>query len=175
MSSVTVHPRARDSTVKCIVRERHNHSQDVCILLAHTLVNPVTHVIHQHTTPPSSASRELMPGTGPHLAARRPAKKIRTSHNENAGSTFAVVAAAIPEPTKSSDLGPRNLGSVHPFFHPPLRALFPPTNQVLYCVHERHEWPSRQSAVVDGTPRHHHARRRCGAVTTLHYLVFSLE
>ena len=41
-----------------------------CTLLAHTFVNPLAYIIHQHTTPPlsaSSASKELIPGTGPHF------------------------------------------------------------------------------------------------------------
>ena len=50
-SSVTVHPRARHSSEKCIVKERRDHSSlAVCALLAHALVKSLTEVIRQHTT-----------------------------------------------------------------------------------------------------------------------------
>ena len=82
--------------------------------------------------------------------------EVCCSHNQYASPAVAVVATAIPEPTRTNDLGPHNSGNVHPFFHPSFRALVDPHISFFSC--------SRKTCVTrsavrcrERIPRPHHS------------------
>ena len=48
------------------------------------------------------------------LVDREPAECFGARLNQNIGSTFSVILVAIPIPRETDDLGPHDMGSVHP-------------------------------------------------------------
>ena len=75
------------------------------------------------------------------LVDKEPAQYFRKSHNHFSDPTFTAVA---------TDLGPHDMGSVHPFIFATVHAFLQPTDQLHYCVHERYASPNRQPVVVSG-------------------------
>ena len=127
--SVTVPPRARHPTEKCIVEgERHNHSSlDVLhVVSARNYQSIDTCYPSAYHNPQLSIQGVLTRNWPTFLADGEPAQYFRASHNHHADPTIAVVTTAISKPTETNDLGPHNMGSVHPFFHPSLRGFFSP-------------------------------------------------
>ena len=117
-------------------------------LLTHALVTPLTQIFRQHTTATQLSIQGILTSNGPHfIKDREPAECFRTGLNQNTGSVLSVVAAAVPKPAETDDLGPHDVGSVHPFIYMPLRALCSP--QIRFFVElTKDVWPNRQFVVV---------------------------
>ena len=65
---------------------------------------------------------------------------------------FTVVTSAIPKSAETDDLGPHDMGSVHPLSTCPF-APFHPTDHLLYCVQDRCVWPIRQFVAAPPVPQ----------------------
>ena len=65
------------------------------------------------------------------------------------GTRTGVVTVAIPKPTETDDLGPHDMGSVHPVIHMSLRAFFNPRISLFVKFTQDVCGPIRQFVVED--------------------------
>ena len=114
----TVHRKGPDTTtvVLMFVRCTRTHLS----IHWHKLSVSIPHL------PSSASGRVLTRNRRAFLIDREPAQYFRASHKHDTDSTIAIVTTDIPEPIETNDLGPHNMGSVHPFFHLSLPALLSP-------------------------------------------------
>ena len=137
-----MHCRGRDTTTVVLM---------FCTLLAHAFVNPLTHVIRQHTATPKLSIQGVLTRKRPaFLVDREPAQYFRASHNHYAGPHNCRCHNSHPKTHR--DQWPRTTqhGQCPPILPPVPSRLFRPTHQLPHYVHERCVWPIRQFDVVDG-------------------------
>ena len=122
-------------------------------------------MVHQHTTSAHLSVQGIVPWYGSTLFVKgKPAIWVREGHSHNATPALAVVTVPVPDPTETSDVWPRDPGSVH---HSSTRPFAPlcPTGPLLCCVHERYG---------KRIPRPHHSWRRFWVASPVRTLAFTL-